>query len=634
MSFLQKLYETYENCSDVIGKREKDKLPLIPICHTTNNAQIEVVLDINGNFLRAFVIGKDDAETIIPCTEESASRSGSAIYPHPLFDKLSYVAGDFTRYCSRKSAEYFEKYIAQLSQWAEADPNNSKLQAVFNYLSKSQLITDLVEFKIICLDATGMIMENWTGSKEDKPAIFGVTTAYNPKANDDGEEKGSGGQSEAFVRFAVEKQGDPHPELWWDRTLWDSFIDFYLNTRTDCDLCMITGETLPYIGSHSKKIRNSGDAAKIISANDKTNYTYRGRFTDPRQAASIGFEVSQKAHNALRWLVDRQGFKNGDGPQTFVAWSTTDKPIPSLVADGYDFYNDLQDDEVVIDTAEAYARRLNNAMAGYKQDLGFKDDIVVLGLDSATTGRLSVIMYKLLSGSDFLERIKKWHSTCTWIHYRKIDKKPIRYMGAPSPNDIALGVFGKSNGKSDEKLKNNVRERIIRCIVGDLRLSADIVNLAVQRARNPLGHENWEWERILSVACALYNKLYEERCYQMALEEGRHTRDYLYGRLLAVADKLEARVLYEAEVNRETNAMRYMSSFSSQPYKVWQIIYKAIAPYRSQLNGKSRNFYENLFTEIINNFEPDHFMDNGPLSGEFLLGFYCQREALRKKEDN
>ena len=51
---------------------------------------------------------------------------------------------------------------------------------------------------------------------------------------------------------------------------------------------------------NSKKIRNEGDGAKLISANDSQNFTYRGRFTSKEEAFAVGNETSQKAHNALK----------------------------------------------------------------------------------------------------------------------------------------------------------------------------------------------------------------------------------------------------------------------------------------------------------------------------------------------
>ena len=95
MSWIQKLYDTYDACA---GKEPEGAAPLMPICHTTQLAQIEVVLDQDGGFKRASVIDKASATTMIPCTESSGGRAGAKPVNHPFADKLQYVAGDFGRF--------------------------------------------------------------------------------------------------------------------------------------------------------------------------------------------------------------------------------------------------------------------------------------------------------------------------------------------------------------------------------------------------------------------------------------------------------------------------------------------------------------------------------------------------------
>ena len=59
MSWIHKLYETYENCQSMIGMVSSGReVPLLPICHTTNKAQIEIVIDHQGNFKRARIVPK------------------------------------------------------------------------------------------------------------------------------------------------------------------------------------------------------------------------------------------------------------------------------------------------------------------------------------------------------------------------------------------------------------------------------------------------------------------------------------------------------------------------------------------------------------------------------------------------
>ena len=94
MSWIEELYRTYGNNSSHIGD-PNDKMPLLPMFHTIQNAHIEITIDNNGNFLRAKIVDKSDSPTIIPATEESAGRTGSRPINHPLCDKLQYVAGDY-----------------------------------------------------------------------------------------------------------------------------------------------------------------------------------------------------------------------------------------------------------------------------------------------------------------------------------------------------------------------------------------------------------------------------------------------------------------------------------------------------------------------------------------------------------
>lgn len=120
----------------------------------------------------------------------------------------------------------------------------------------------------------------------------------------------------------------------------------------------------------------------------------------------------------------------------------------------------------------------------------------------------------------------------------------------------------------------------------------------------------------------------------MALEEERATRDYLYGRLLAVADSIEGFALTKAETNRDTTAARLMQRFSDRPFSTWRNIELALTPYKSRLKSseKGAGFLwkrEKLLDEIQSRFQTDDFTDDHALSAEFLLGFHCQRMALR-----
>lgn len=122
----------------------------------------------------------------------------------------------------------------------------------------------------------------------------------------------------------------------------------------------------------------------------------------------------------------------------------------------------------------------------------------------------------------------------------------------------------------------------------------------------------------------------------MALDSNNHSRDYLYGRLLAVAEKVEELALQVANVNRTTTAARLMQRFADRPYSTWRTIYGQLQPYIQQLQVNRRGFIENRkkdLDEIMALFDSEDFTNDKTLTGEYLLGFHCQRLALRKKQD-
>jgi CRISPR-associated protein Csd1 len=147
----------------------------------------------------------------------------------------------------------------------------------------------------------------------------------------------------------------------------------------------------------------------------------------------------------------------------------------------------------------------------------------------------------------------------------------------------------------------------------------------------------WEWEKCLGIACSLYRGWRKKENYQMSLEEGRISRDYLFGRLLAVADHLEQRALYVAGENRDTNASRLMQRFADRPCSTWRSIELALAPYEARLRSKRPPVLvrlKALLDEVMGKFQTSEFINDGKLSGEFLLGFHCQRAALWQKPES
>lgn len=631
MSWIQRLYDTYESNASQVGRIASEGAPvLLPICHSTQQAQITVSLNHKGEFVRSTVVPLEDRRTIIPCTERSGSRGGTKPINHPLCDKLQYVARDFldfggvvTSGFARRPTEPHEMYLADLGAWCESSYSHPKVDAVFKYVSKGSVIHDLVQYGTLHIDASGKLLDAWSGDPDVAiPDIFQVLRTLK--------------QQDAFIRWAVEVPGDPQTQLWTDETVYDRWIQFYTSCQSNRGLCYVTGDEAELALFHPAKLRHDGDRAKIISANDDQGFTFRGRFLDGVQAAGVSFEVTQKAHSALRWLIQKQGFQTGG--LVILTWATGGEDVPDPLMDSYGLSH-MTDGLVVVDsdvgyTAEDFARELRRSILGYQERLEGSDGVMIIILDAATPGRMSIRFYREMIPTAFIARIEHWHRSAAWIHtYRNrrwpktlADRVPREYVSAPSPIDMADAIYGH---RLDDNLRKTAIERLVRCIVDGEPIPRDMVQSVVYRAANPVSMEHWEWSRTLTIACSMYRKFRETEGYSLALEVDRRSRDYLYGRLLALADSIEEWALSEGGEQRQTNALRLMQRFSERPFSTWKVIELSLAPYKARLGNRGRRRI-NEISEVMDLFETEDFISDKRLTGEFLLGYHCQKQALWK----
>ncbi|KMZ53092.1 type I-C CRISPR-associated protein Cas8c/Csd1 [Dorea sp. D27] len=657
MNWTNELLDLYEKNQDIAGevkyktvkgKKGQELIPLIllPVFHTTVTAQITVTIAEDGGFLGAKTVSKEDNLTLIPVTDKSLSRT-AGIEPHPFCDNLKYLAGDYMAYYrqGKKLKDYsdnYSLYIESLRKWQESPYTHKKVNAIYKYLCKGTLIKDLVGQDIILLDDEGKMLE--------AEKIQNVA------------------QSDAFVRFCVEgivntkadilgdASGRYHAECWLDRTLQEAYIQYYSSILSEKDLCYLTGKRVSISYLQPKKIRHEGDGAKLISSNDESNYTFRGRFSNKAEAFAIGYEASQKVHNALKWIIRKRGYRWED--LCVVIWESGMYPVPSwnvdtdALVDEYEEFasqGDWDEDEVLeSETGEAQASSFQRAMRGYGRTIGDMSRIVLLAFDSATTGRLAMTEYKSFESSRFLDNLTYWHEGCNWLQVKYKEGHKYEYMGMAGVSDIAEAIYGtEQNGKlvlNNKKMYAQVCKRLLPCISDRRKIPLDMVRQAVQKASSPVSYEKrYNWEAVLGIACAMVKKERKEQKkeeWSMALDKECKNRDYLYGRLLAVADKIERRTFdRDEDAGRETNADRLMNAFSQHPYQTWTIIERRIHPYLRKLDIKERNYYKKMMDDIYELFDADSFTNNDRLKGIYLLGYHSQMNEMRyqkaeeKKED-
>lgn len=651
LGWIEMLSRTYDACSSLAGIEMDGGLMLLPLSHSTANAQIELTVDRNGELVRELTStveknGRDEV-TIIPVTEDSAARSNGN-FPHPLCDKLCYVAGDYSRYTGEEKEEYFEAYLKGLQAWTCSQYGNSWLRAVYSYVERGTMISDLASIGLLKLDEAGKLSE-----KDNK--------------------MGQISQTDAFVRFAVVENGHKI-DLWKKQEMFEAYKNYYLMHTDEKELCYVSGSREVCTEKHPSKIRNTADKAKMISGNDDAGFTYKGRFSDKKEAVSVGYETSQKAHNALRWLLRKQGYlEDGNavvvwklpGEKKEQAETLAELEVPDIFGDSLRAFSISLDEEakkdeektreevLEIHTGERYAMRLKQAMQGYARDLKPDDKVIMLAVDAATTGRLSINYYHEFAGNEFIDRVIEWHEHCAWQRRvrPKNAEKSVLVRNAPSPKEIVLAAFGTQRGNGyldcDPELMKSTIQRILPCIVGlNPRIPKDIVRAAVSRASNPQAYSSFVWEnQVMAVACAMLNfnqyKIEKERDEGMELEKEREKeRAELFGRLLAIMDAIERKATYSSEQEnsskRLTNAKKLWNVYTRRPMTTFERLnQKMIQAYVGRLTAGTRSFMEDEVVKLVNRLNEIDGYTNKPLREEYLLGYCAQRDAMKwNKEEN
>lgn len=432
-----------------------------------------------------------------------------------------------------------------------------------------------------------------------------------------------------FVRFSVEIPGQTESRLYQDPQVFESYIRYYLSVQEARELCYVTGQLAFCSEKHPAKLRNTADKAKLISSNEASGFfTFRGRFDEKGQVASVGYEISQKAHSALRWLISRQACLRV-GEQVFIVWSVEN---PSL-KDPFDefFEEETSDFQAQPFTDEAYALQVKRAIWG-SGEIADGGSVIVMGVEAATTGRLSIPFYQKFEARQFLTNIAKWKTETCWLNRPGKDLPPTHW--SPSLVEIVKLVAGDRNDKANKSM----RERLLPCIVEGRKLPYDIVFSALRQATNPSHFkEYWEWNRAVAVTCALLRKWEIERGKDkeecgMALNEENMDRSYVFGRLLATAEMLERSALLMGngkEGMRNTAAEKYFVRFQRYPVETWNTIRNQLDPYVKKLktarnsNGKyaGKLFYVNQMDELTDRLD---FTRREKLDPTFLQGYSSQ----------
>ena len=379
--------------------------------------------------------------------------------------------------------------------------------------------------------------------------------------------------------------------------------------------------------------------------------------------------------------MQKQGYRR-DG-SAFVSWvANRDVELPDIGKDSVHAYERLIAPDGwenffkepvkadPYDTGKRNAMKLNKAMQGYAQQITMDDKVIMIALDAATTGRMSIVYYDEMGGAQYIDALQYWYTHCCWQRWVKYgkdekDKKGQWIVSAPSLREIALTCYGVLREKTIESDDNVLRltiKRLLTCITKQAELPKDLIRAAVVNTSRPLAYYNTSngfflWEnQMLSVTCAMIRYEYEKRKgdgkMNSFLEDNASDRNVLFGRLLAIYDYMEEQAMSDRrekvkrtprdtyaskeqamsdreEKGHQTNAKRYWNSFSMRPATTLKTLQSNLVPYRRKLNSYQEHCFDQWIEQIMVQLAENGY-DNRALSENYLPGYYLQMKMMRE----
>lgn len=637
MSWITDLVDLYDRNEHLVGipkeivsdNGKERTVCLLPIGHIQVNVPIQIDLNADGTFNNATVLRHEEQKTIIPTTVDSGVRSNNKS-PMALDDQLKYVARDFHFYSKKsKDIDFYQKYVNQLKEYkdylADHGPTSAyqTVSVIYKYVTEHDLLKDLVDYGIFGNQTAYSIVEKWTG-KGEKPLLY---------------QESSESLDKIYVRFNVWiKNEKPH---WENPTMYKAWNSYY-ESKLGKGIDYISGKTnVVLTGKHMRGILPKESKAILISANDTDNYTYRGRFCDRNEVVTLGYENSQKAQLALKWLIDRQGF--GIDKREYLVWGTKGEdmsviePKKGIFAQPLESLFQQLDNEELPDTNEQLAAKIKNAFLKGENicHLNANGNVYIMELDAPVQGRIDIVYYQSLAVQSYIDKLTHWYSkTAIYVS----DKN-----GYMNPNFSLRRLADFRNGKhaKNDLIKNTVSS-LAQTILGTQKVSWSILNGLYNRAIRPMSfndpHEKFiTWSNTMRGTAKLFRTVYPE--FGPVLDKQIKDRNYLFGRLLAIADIAENESKKEKQKGYLTNAQRYMTTFAQQPLTVWKTIYLKLMPYLIKMGkDESKNYIVNRtqreISEISILLQGDVQKLDQPLNGSFLIGYVHQKADWYHKRDH
>ena len=646
MGLLTALYKSYnyglEN--DLVGNLDDRENLILPLYHNSMKSNgkniVEITLDKNSNLVNAGFLNEKDI-VIFPVTEDSVARS-SGIAPHPLFDNFDYVIQDG----SKKSKAYLEI----MEDWLNFEENDF-VRIIHDFIIKENAYTDILsklydKYKIIKEDEKGKELKEkiitYIDNSGNKPKEIEVNF------------------SKIFITFKIQDyDGLRDISITENKGLQNKFIDytrksFEKGTDLKRIICNISGKEDFLCLKHKPLI----GSARLISQITANNENFKGRFDNPDETIKIGKESSQKILQMAKALLDGKNTCRWLGEMCYaVSWFSDDINNSSQMDIGKNIELESNNNFLFNYFSNAPRQTEANADESFKildnkaKDIVrsftsgkilFSDDskYYMAIIDKVSNGRVAVKYFREIQSSRLKENLISWQKKYHWYKENK-EKGEIEFT--PNPLMMISAAYGVEREKglevSKKKFLTDQYKNIMAAIIEGRDLPTNISHALEMNIRNRMNYDK-TWVQVKLCTLAVLKD--KEGIKSNMLDRLDIDRSYLFGRLLALYERMEA-ISYDNDSARVTNAEKLWTSYVNKPVTMNMRLRNLLKPYEDKLklNELKKGIYykikreiEDVTNLISENYNYKDIETNKPLGPGFIFGYEAQKKDLFTKKVN
>ena len=619
---------------------------LLPIFAVRSTVNVHVVLNMDGSFRYAETAkitkpsgkGKMFRSIILPATQDSAGRTNKEA-PMPLFDKMEYVSGDETMpgYDEAKHKLYMT-LLGGFAKYAN-EHNYPYIDLIFSYLNKNTIYNDIPQ-ELHQYD-----------TKKDK--------------NDKSNKK----RAITFVYFDFYTDEGTF-ELWKDKRLYELWKDHFYNNVYGGEVITdwFTGEKQKRVFNFNKKLLYSAIGCKLFSMNNSDQFS-GSYFSDGKELTNnlvpIGIISEQKIANALRYLYYNNCFsfsryfggKNDAFNQRIqvIIWGIDKNTINNISDNNFDedeFLSMYDDIEESVDSMSQEADKFSKKLHGYLTKK-ISDDVHMLMMADTSPGRLAIANYSIGKRDEIIANLDKWQEDgkvpVNYFHDKGNGKKECKTIFA-SPR---VTSYANVCALNDAELIT-ISNKIMYNMMFGKQIPRNIVNMAVgntnkmrygcrkntEHISSEKDYDKWLSTKLYPTCSLIMHYLNfhkdEKEYVTMALDTNCKDKNYILGRIVALADQAEKAYNHAKTgkyMNRATHATDIAAVITRHPAIGFHRLNESLAKYKA-LAAKTNGYLFNLYNDEIEEIEDIYGdvlagLNNSPVSNMYYIGLASQTRKIK-----